>query len=629
MALNNLPRITATKPDGNLRPDIGVAGPKTLVIGNAGKGMADVIYRVTSTTAAKSQFGSEGSLIRGMFETKQSGAEDVFLYRIGATSAVVTGIGDALGAGGYRIETVDKDASAGADYAFYYDDTENRLVVKRNSDDLVVYDNGSTPLTDRYEVNVSGSRAVAGGGDIGSASGFVNLEDVVEAGAVYVDGTDGLDLSKMELYEKLYVAYKDLLSYNFDVVVPMSINLDDYNVIPQGNVIGAVVPDNTTNGANTYPTAGSYVLGQDVDSLGRVYVEQYEGTYYFWWDFGASAFSAADIFPAGIGSASATLKIDGTALTDDDFHEVNFAYQLARFLHDYSTDIVDATGVVGTLPPAGNTVRDRARWLGKVPTWTLNTETNEPYIASSGDNGTGLLGNKFMAGRDDWRSGVYGGGFILTDGEFMDSGEEILDTNEIPVDLGKYISVVAENVYMRNAWYSSGYEGSFAPSYAGLYVNLPANIAPTNRKVSNTVSIRYRFGLNDLDLLDGAGYVVLRNKVQGLVVADAPSASMPNSDWNRLSTVRIVKQVIDGIRIAGDPYLGKAMSGGAKAALKEDVQKVLQKAVSQGFLQRYEPFEIQQTPDQEVAGVADINLTLVPAFELRVINVSVSLSKSA
>jgi hypothetical protein len=321
-------------------------------------------------------------------------------------------------------------------------------------------------------------------------------------------------------------------------------------------------------------------------------------------------------------------KIDGTTLTTADFHEVNFAYQLGRFLYDYSTDIVDATGVIGVLPPASNSMRDKARWLGKSPTWTLNTNTGAYSITSSANNGSGLIGNKFMVGRDDHRSGVFGGGFILTDTEFMD-GDELEDENEVPIDLGKYFSVVADTPFLRNNWYPAGYRAAFSASYGGFYIGMAANSAPTNKKVDASYALVYKMKLTDLDSLAGAGYVVMRRKPQGLVVADAPTASMPNSDWNRLSTVRIVKDVVDGVRLAADRFLGEGMNDAARQSLKNAVEKVLLAAKKSGFLQGYKPFDIIQTPSMQVAGLAQISLGLIPAFELRVIELTISLAKSA
>lgn len=629
MPLNHLPRITASREDGGLLDEQAARAPRALVIGTAGKGRGDEMYIMSTTSAAKSEFGSEGSLLRGMWEAKKNGAQEIAMYRIGSTSATLQGVGDATGAVGYTITSVEQDADAGANLAMYYDDSEDRLVIIRNSDSLVVYDNSSTVPVDEYtEVTVSGYRASGGGGDIGSPSSFVNLEDVTETGTTFSAGTDGLSLSRMEMYQELYVAYKNILQENFDVLVPMDIYLDDYNVVSQGHFIGAITP--VVPAGQSFPTAGAFSPATDVDSLGQVYVEEFEGEFYFWWWFGTTGFTAADIYPTdptGAARDMSTLTIDGTTLTADNFHEVNFAYQLGRFLYEYSTDIVDASGVIGVLPPASNSLRDKSRWLGKEPTWTLDSATGLYSIASALDNGSGLVGNKFQVGSYEHRNGVYGGGFILTDTEFMDGTEQV-DKNEIPVDLGKYISIVVDTPILRNNWYTNGYRASFASSYAGFYVNMNPSSAPTNKKVSNSISLIYKFRLGDLDKLSGAGYVMMRLKPQGLVVADAPTATMPSSDWKRLSTGRIVKAVVDGVRLAIDKYLGEGMSPASRAAMQNDIEQVQLSAKKEGLLQDYKEFEVIQTASMNAAGVAQINLKLIPAYELRVVEVSVSVTKA-
>jgi len=627
MAYPNLPGVKLSKNDGNLAPTAAARAPRVLIIGTAGQGQGDELFLVPTTSQAKSEFGNEGTLIRGMWEALKTGAEEVALYRIGSTSAVLDHVGDSAGSAGYRIETVTQDASAGTDYALYFDDTSDRLVVRRNTDNLVVWDNNPSNPIDLFEVVVSGYRAAAGGPDIGSASGFINLASVdpsTYAGTEFTAGTDGLSLSRMEMYEELYVAYKNLMSEAFDVIVPMDVYLDDYNIVNQGHFKGAVSP--VIPVGQQYPTAGAFSPTVDVDSLGKVFVEEYEGEFYFWWDTDGDG--VAEVFPTpAIGSSSSTTKIDGTTLTTADFHEVNFGYQLSRFLYDYSEEIVDATGVIGVLPPDSNSLRDRARWLGQDPTWTLNTNTGEYYIAAPSANGTGLLGNKFMVGRFDHRSGAFGGGMILTDTQFMDGTEQV-DDNSIAVDLGKYISVVSETAFLRNNWYPAGYRASIASSYAGFYIGLPPSSAPTNKNISGS-SIIYKMAMGAYDSLTGAGYVSLRNRpLGGTVVTDAPTATLPNSDWRRLSTVRIVKEVVDRIRSGLDPFIGEGTGASVRASMESVVGEILLQAKRDGYLQDYKEFSIIQTPQQEVLGVVEVNLTLIPAFEIRQINLTVSLSKS-
>ena len=135
--------------------------------------------------------------------------------------------------------------------------------------------------------------------------------------------------------------------------------------------------------------------------------------------------------------------------------------------------------------------------------------------------------------------------------------------------------------------------------------------------------------LGAYDSLTGAGYVSLRTKPGGgTVVTDAPTATMPNSDWRRLSTVRIVKAIVDGVRAVLDPFIGEGTGASVRASMESAVEEVLLQGKKDGYLQDYKDFSVIQTPQQEVQGVVEVNLTLIPAFEIRQINVTVSLSKS-
>jgi hypothetical protein len=216
---------------------------------------------------------------------------------------------------------------------------------------------------------------------------------------------------------------------------------------------------------------------------------------------------------------------------------------------------------------------------------------------------------------------------IATDGEFLDSGSEVVDENDVPIDLGKYISVVADTLLFRNNFAPNGYLASYASSYGGKYSNMPPASSPANKKV-DYAQIVYRQNLDAMDQLAGYGYVILRNKPQGLVVGAAPTASLPSSDWRNLSTVRIVKSVVDGVREAAEPFLGEGLSQAQRGGLQLAIEQVLLNAKSIGILKDYRPFEIIQTPQMAVAGKATVKLTLVPAFELKQLEVTVAVAKS-
>lgn len=637
MALENLPGIFGQKLDGNLAILPVNNNPIVLVIGTAKKGESETIVRVDRVSDASAAFGKEGTLVRGMYEASIAGALNIRLFRIGATAAVLKNIG---GTGALTITTVRKDDSAGKDYKLFYESTTKRLRVFRAIDNVIVYDNNPAyPLEgiDLQEVSVEG--VAAAGASIGSLSVPVTLVAANGvSGAVYTAGTDGVvdsdnattGLSRVKMYEHLYTAYKLLGDQAIDVVIPMNVYLDDANVADMS--------------ASTIATLGLAALaaypneGAPTDVLAKLYTEEVDGIDYFWWWWPTNPNTAPDtmftsdlganIFPA-IGSASATLKSDGSTLTGSDFHEVNFAHQLATFCFRQSEDNAEMTGVIGVNPPNSYSLKDVAIWAGKLP--ITNDDGNGNIVVTT--NGSGLLGNKFMSGRIaaggvpgftvGGVAGLYNGGLIGTDTGFLDDSE-LRDANDHLVDIGKYISVVASYPILSNPSRPNSYAASGAATYGGFYCNLPASSAPTNKLLRN-LRIPFRLSSSKLDQMAGKRYVTFHAKTKGIVVSDAPTAARPDSDYRRLSTVRIVKAAIDGVRQVAEPFLGEGLRGASLAALDTAIDKTLSALVKSGDLVRYEA-KVSSTPTQRVLGEATVELKLVPAFELRRITVIVALA---
>jgi len=593
-------------------------GPRTLVLGTASDGQADDLYTVRDAASAASEFGSSGTLTRGMYEAMQAGAENVVLLRIGSTSAKLEHVGDSTGVAGYTIETIRRDDDAGARYSIYYDDTTDRLVVWNVQTGIIVYDNDSTSPIDLEEVIVSGSRATGGGPDIAGPSAGFALEDVVSlghAGTAYTAGTDGVSPSRMELFQFLYKAYKTILGRDFDYIIPMDVYLDDLNVV-DGDAFSATYLASILSGSG-FPTASS-----SDDILGKVFVEQYAGDYYFFWDLNSDG--QAELFPSGVGSASATTKIDGNSLSAADFHEVNFAYQLAYFCYENTVNNKFNLGVIGTKPPASSALADVNAWIGKLPVYTTSS-TGAVTVDRLQDNGSGLLGNKFMAGSYSFRGGEGPGGFILTDSEWLD-GIEQSDANGYKIDIGTHISITCAYLRLFNAWDTSGfgYSATAAATYMGYVSALDEINGPSNSVISG-VHPAFELGPRHIDQLSGRGYVFIFERPKGLTIADAPTAGLPTSDYVRLMTMRIVKRCVGVVRDAGDPFVGKGFSRERKAAANIAISSALDKLVKAGYISRYE-MDITQTRAQIPLGLADLKLTLVPAWELRRITVTVALS---
>lgn len=617
VAFENLPGVIPEIKDQGLAVNPPVRGLRTLVLGTAGQGQSFWPYVVGSSSAAASTFGSTGTLTRGMWEARGAGAQNVIMYRIGSTPAKLEGVGDSTGLGGYTIETLRRDDDAGGIYSVYYDDTSDRLVVWNTQSGLTVFDNDDTDPIDLGEVVVSGSRGASGGPDIAGPSVGIALESVVGAGHTgtsFTAGTDGSNPSRMELYEYYHDAYKALLGKDFDFVIPMDIYADDKNIVDGYSFSASYIAGIT--GGDDYPTAGS-----DDDILAKVYIEEYRGKDYFFWDLDGDG--VAELYPS-VGAASSTTKIDGNGLSTADFHEVNFGYQCARFCHEISVNNRFCLGTVGMRPPTSLSLEDVSTWIGKAPTYTTRSDGSR-YIGRLQDNGSGLLGNKFKAGAYAFRGGEAFGGFILTDGQFLDGTEQTDSGGEV-IDLGRYISVVPSFVRLFNAFDSTGrgYVASFAPTYLGFVSSLDEQIAPTN-KVIRGVQRVLEISPRKIDELAGMGYIYVYEKPKGMTIADAPTGARPASDYRRLTTMRIVKRVVGAVRAASDPFLGNSFDAARRAALRTAITSRLDRLVQGGYIQRHE-LDIRQTAVQMVSGTADVELVIVPAWELRRISLTVALA---
>lgn len=629
MSFENLPGTFPYLIDGNLSSATASENPRVLIIGTAARGSSDTLYQVGSSSEAAQTFGkSDGTLIRGMYETLEADAENVALLRIGGSSAILANVG---GSGGITITTISEDDSAGTDYTVFWDDSEERLRVYRASDDLLVYDNNPaypSGAVDEHEVQVDGDPVgLPGSGlraDIGTSTVPITLAAANGVGgATYTAGTDGLTLSRMRMFEELYNTYELLESEDVDIIVPMNVYLDDLNVSDMTTAEIAALSTATWSGQNSYPLSGS-----SSDALGRVFVQEYEGQNYFWWDMNRDG--VAEVWPSA-GSATSITDSEGTLLTADDFHEANFAYQLADFCYRQSENNQEVRGVIGTRPPNSWSMKDVSNWIGKVPTTTTD---GAGYLVVN-SNGTGLLGNKWVAGRrSNAGTGLFGhtvggveglayGGFIATDTGWPD-GEQQEDRNEHLIDIGKYISIVPSPAIFNNSSSTNSYAAPGCAYYAGMDSMLKPASAPTNKTIPG-VRLPFRISLAKLDALAGKRYVMFGNRIKGNVVMDAPVASRPDSDYRRLTTMKIVKSCLDAVRSAADVFLGEGITGARLAALETAIENQLLSKKKLGELQRYDT-TVLSTATQQVLGQATVEMILVPAWELRSITVNVALA---
>lgn len=329
------------------------------------------------------------------------------------------------------------------------------------------------------------------------------------------------------------------------------------------------------------------------------------------------------VVPAGV-------YIDSPGLTGS----LNFGYQLADLCYQGTVNNNTTIGVIGVAAPTA----------AAATTGTLSLTDLETHVAALEDfNTSALQGASFTiydGVTDTGNNGVpdvYG--FIATTDRLPAvnpaDGRVITDSRGNFVDIGAYISVVATwgkiTGDVATALYPvyGYYNAPLAAVYAGLISRLDSASAPTNKVVNGVVPLR-ELSLSQANRLTGARFVSMITKPRGLVVADAMTGAYNisryyKSDFTRLTTVRIVHDALNVVRLIADPFIGEPNNAATRNALDVGIGEGLQKLRSLGFLEDFD-YSIVSTPAMRVLGEVLVDMVLVPAFELRKIRVKIALS---
>lgn len=662
-----LPGVNLELLDGELQIDQTITGPVTLVIGRADSGPSNFQYLMSDSNVASAIYGSSSTLMKMASQAKMGGSKNIVLYRIGGSAAELV---DVFGAD-TLLATKEETSVAGSKYSVYigpepstpakaciiifegdkivYSDVTGSEVdlglfnIVGFDKDTFVYRVGTPTLPETFSGVLTAVKADATLSTAGDASttgfdlpatdgttvittvtvdsvvmaettdyslsvgtgtlGVDEIEfvaapgaaeaievaytnDVTIAGATYSSGGDSTSASLQALYELLDTAYADLeTTVATEVIVDPAAILDAQNIAD-----GSVATDKL-----------DYLY--KLESFGEVTYEW--GTDQVLYDDGASG----------------TTPTVGLAATDDNgqpiiskrFNEVNFVHQFGTWCHKITEDERFVLGVIGTSVPVANTTSAVAKWIGTLP----QTDLSGTIIS----DGSGLLGNKFMAG-----STIRGAGFYFTDSGFPD-GNAQADSNGTIIDIGKYISVVmgainTPEVVSAGSSAQIGVNG--AAMYCGLLSTITAGNSTTN-EVLPRVGLPYTIKKTKLNELSKVGFVSFQSKTRGVVVVSGELATADASDYDYVSTSIIVRSIISAIRERLEPYIGKGLTQVTIAAANTAVENIFQDAVSSGAINKY-AFSVLEEVAVNGRGTLRIPITIVPAFELREVNVSLKLA---
>lgn len=363
---------------------------------------------------------------------------------------------------------------------------------------------------------------------------------------------------------------------------------------------------------------------------------------------GGAVLTHEDLTGDAIPSAVSTRFAAGA---DAELRECNFAHQLASFCYLASTNWKMMTGVISAKSPTAFSRTALSTYVGSKPEYT--EADNYSYIDSANDNGSGLLGLKLLAGKaisgEGYRSGLVAdgdstdsyayGGIILTKGSSLpngdvwpygiDDGDEALDSNGNPVDIGRHIWVCGTWLIHNNG-FNGGlqYRGSIEASFAAKLASLPSYKEPIGRingRVRGLSGIP-RIHSAQIDALSELRFVTIRQEDGiGPIFTSAKTAAHPDSDFAKASTIRSVNFVLNGIRNICHGYIGEPLDAQRLAALQSDLDLYLFSVKELGYHQGARA-TLKFTRAQKVLGAFDVVVRMVPPFAIESITVEMSLA---
>ncbi|MEB2276904.1 hypothetical protein LAV82_23070 [Bacillus sp. ILBB4] len=298
---------------------------------------------------------------------------------------------------------------------------------------------------------------------------------------------------------------------------------------------------------------------------------------------------------------------DGTMTVDPNR---SFATQLAQHCAMVTAKTWETIGVIGVAPSPLAGLRDVQEYINLLTQGQAQNQDREAFFISRGIN-------------PNFRNLHYMYNLATNDQVYNDEGD--------PIDIGRYLSIVFGPEVGLAHEKLGNYVANGGSIYAALISQLNPEISTTNQQIS-AAGVRYTLSEAQQNQLAGARYVSFESKIttgntRVVVVKDGVTAAAPNSDYQRLSTVRITHATVQLIRSKADKFIGLPNGIAQRNSLATEIQAGLDRLKELGVLENFN-FSIYSSAKDRVLGNAFITLELVPAYELRKIYTSVALRAS-
>lgn len=171
------------------------------------------------------------------------------------------------------------------------------------------------------------------------------------------------------------------------------------------------------------------------------------------------------------------------------------------------------------------------------------------------------------------------------------------------------------------------YECDFTGAYAGMISTLPCYSSPANKVIPGAIFPSFNLSPSQALDLTNKHIVVPRTKNGRIYVADAITTASDESDFVRLTSVRIVDEAVKLVREIAEPYIGEPNTITRRNSLETAINTALRGMIRRGALNDFR-FTIKASLADQIKGDMKIILDLVPVFETRRIFITVAMKPS-
>jgi hypothetical protein len=189
----------------------------------------------------------------------------------------------------------------------------------------------------------------------------------------------------------------------------------------------------------------------------------------------------------------------------------------------------------------------------------------------------------------------------------------------------KFISVAAFEPVFLNIGRGRPYVANGQAAYAGMIAGIPYDISPTNKPMKGIQNVRFELSTAQYEAINDARYVMMKTRTgqQPVIIEDKTAAPL-GSDFVNWSIFSITAEASNRVYAIADTFVGKPNSVEVRASLEQLISNSLS---NMDGLRAFD-FTITSSPNQQVLGIIEVDLVLVPIFTIRKIRTTVKLRKN-